>query len=268
MPHRARKSVSPTKPLLRTPLRVGNLDAAAIVGELRKLHEDAEDPSIDRMPDDVELFAALLYVEKHARALKDRGAQRDAAVKRVTLWQYLREQADLHQAKAVEDARAAGTEWADLMPALAVGTPSAAYNKAIRLRAAALASASQGGLAVRRTPEAVLEAERQIELRAAAERRAEEEASRRHQLLVPVAQRLLNCRTELVDDEDVEFWLDQVEAVLPNCRTPTQMVSLGTYMEALVRALRQIERHTAQRVGSTDEACLAYAAAARLLARW
>lgn len=267
MPRRTRKSVSPTKPLLRTPLRVGNLDAVAIVGELRQLHEDAEDPSIDRMPDDSELFGALLYVEKHASALKHSRTQREAAVKRVTLWQYIREQVDLHQAKAVEDARAAGTQWADLMQALAVGTPSAAYNKATRLRAAALASASQGGPAVRRTPEAVLEAERQIELRAAAERRAEEEASRRHELLLPVAQRLLKCRTELGEDEDVDFWLDQIEAVLPSCRTPTQMVSLGTYLEALVRALRAMERHTAQPAGSTDEARFAYAAATELLAR-
>ncbi|MEU4173210.1 hypothetical protein AB0F46_40995 [Streptomyces sp. NPDC026665] len=248
-------------------MKVGSLDAAALVGELRQLHEDAEDPAIDRMPDDAELFKALLYVEKHAGALKEDRARRDAAVARVTLWQYLREQADLHQAKAVEDARAAGTEWAELTPALAVGTPSAAYNKAMRLRAAALTATSQEGQAVRRTPEAVLAAERQIELRAAAERRAEEEAARRHTLLVPVAQRLVRCRGEFVDDDDVEFWLDQIEAVLPNCRTATQVVSLGTYVEALVRALCQIERHTAQPVGSSDEACLAYAAARELSAR-
>ncbi|MFJ3311056.1 hypothetical protein ACIPSA_50675 [Streptomyces sp. NPDC086549] len=266
MPRRTRKSLSPTKPLLRTPLRVGNLDAAAIVGELRQLHEEAEDPSIDRMPDDAELFRALLYVEKHASVLKDDQAQRDGAVKRVTLWQYLREQVDLHQAKAVEDARSAGTEWADLMPALAVSTPSAAYNKATRLRAAALTAASQEGQAVRRTPEAVLAAERQLEIRAAAERRAAEEASRRHALLVPVARRLVRCRSGFVDDEDVEFWLDQIEAVLPSCHTATQMVSLGTYLEALVRALKKIEQHTAQPAGCSDESRSAHAAAAELLA--
>ncbi|MFF7976703.1 hypothetical protein [Streptomyces sp. NPDC007905] len=265
MPRRTRKSVPPTKPLLRTPLRVGNLDAAAVVGELRQLHEDAEDPSIDRMPDDEELFRALLYLERQAGAVKDDQARRDAAIKRVCLWQYVREQTDIHQARAVADARSAGAEWGDLMPALAVKTPSAAYNKATRLRAAALVA--QGEPAVRRTPEAVLEAERRIEARAMATRRAEEEAARRHELLVPVAQRLLDCRNELVEDEDVEFWLEQIEAVLPHCTTATQMVSLGTYVEALVRVLRMLSRHSPQAVCATDEARSAYAAAAELLRR-
>ncbi|MGW2706985.1 hypothetical protein [Streptomyces sp. NPDC001340] len=265
MARRTRKSVPPTKPLLRAPLQIGNLDAAAVVGELRQLHERAEDPSIDRMPDDDELFKALLYLERHAGALKDEQARRESAIKRVCLWQYLREQADVHQAKAVADARSSRAEWTDLMPALAVKSPSAAYNKATRLRAAALAA--QGETAVRRTPEAVLEAERRIEARAAATRRAEEEAARRHDLLVPVAQRLLACRADLAEDDDVEFWLEQIEALLPHCGTATQMVSLGTYLEALVRALRKIERHTAQPAGLTDEARLAYAAAGELLSR-
>ncbi|MFF8432408.1 hypothetical protein ACF07Y_46290 [Streptomyces sp. NPDC016566] len=248
-------------------MKVGHLDAAAIVGELRQLHEDAEDPDVDRMPDDEELYRALLYLDKHASSLRDEKARRTAAIKRVTLWQYLREQADLLQARAIADARAAGAEWADLTGPLAVATRTAAYNKATRLRAAALAVSSVDGHAVRRTPEAVLEAERQIERRAAAERRAEEEAAHRHELLVPVAQRLLRHRDGLVDDEDVAFWLDQIEAVLPNCHTPTQVVSLGTYLEALVRALRKIERHTAQPASLTEEAQLAYVAAGELLTR-
>jgi hypothetical protein len=37
-----RKSVRPTSPLLRVPVRVGRIDAAGMVGELRKLHEDAD----------------------------------------------------------------------------------------------------------------------------------------------------------------------------------------------------------------------------------
>ncbi|MFJ2478214.1 hypothetical protein ACIOWI_35550 [Streptomyces sp. NPDC087659] len=219
------------------------------------------------MPDDEELYRALLYLEKHAGSLRCNKARRSAAVKRVMLWQYLREQADLRQARAIADARAAGAEWADLMEPLAVATRSAAYNKATRLRAAALAVGAADGRAVRRTPEAVLEAERQLERRAAAERRAEEEAVRRHELLIPVAQRLLRHRDGLVDDEDVAFWLDQIEAVLPSCHTPTQVVSLGTYLEALVRALRKIERHTTQPAGLTEEARLAFAAAGELLTR-
>ncbi|MFC9916214.1 hypothetical protein [Streptomyces sp. NPDC127197] len=174
----ARKSTAPTKPLLKPPVRVGNLDTAALIGELRQLHEDAEDENIGGMPADEELFRALLYLEANAGAVKREEARRKAAITRVKLWQYLREQADIHQAKAVEDARAANAEWADLVPALAVKTPSAAYNKAKRLQAAVLTDLSRGDRPVRRTPEAVLEAERQA---------AEAEAARRHALLAPVA---------------------------------------------------------------------------------
>ncbi|WP_344406936.1 hypothetical protein [Streptomyces longisporus] len=260
-----RKSAAPTKPLLRKPVRIGALDAAAVIGELRQLHEDAEDKEVGRMPADEELFGALLHLEANAGALKSDKARRQAAIARVRLWEYIREQADLHQAKAVEHARAAGVEWADLVPALAVNTASAAYNKAKRLQAAILNAASHGDRPVRRTPEAVVTAERQAAAQAAARRRAEEAAARRHALLVPVAQSLLEHRTGLDDNGNVPFWLDQIAAVLTSCTTPTQMVSLGTYVEAVVRELRKIERTTARPAATTDGARLAYAAAAEVV---
>ncbi|MFJ5901904.1 hypothetical protein ACIQFZ_42810 [Streptomyces sp. NPDC093064] len=263
----ARKSVAPTKPLLKPPVRIGNVDTAAVIGELRQLHEEAEDENVGRMPADEELFQALLYLEANASALKSEKAQRKAAIARVRLWEYLREQADLHQTKAIEHARAAGAEWADLVPALAVKAPSAAYNKAKRMQAAALTAASRTDRPVRRTPEAVREAERLAAARAAAERRAEEEAARRHVLLAPVAQRLLEYRTGLDNDEDVTFWLDQIAAVLPSCQTRTQLVSLQTYMEAVVRELKKVERTTGRAAATTDDARLAYAAAAELVRR-
>ncbi|WP_432021522.1 hypothetical protein [Streptomyces sp. 1222.5] len=215
------------------------------------------------MPADDELFKALLYLEKQATALKDLGKRSVAATQRVRLWQYIREQADVRQATAVADARSAGATWADLASALAVNAPSAAYNKATRLRAAALPAPEEG--AVRRTPEAVLETERKIEAKASATRRLEREAARRHELLVPVALRLLDCRADLPEDEDVEFWLDQVDSVLPNCQTATQKVSLSTYLEALVRVIGKIERHLPHGVFANDEARSAYAAAAALM---
>jgi hypothetical protein len=263
----ARKSPAPTKPLLKSPVRIGNLDTAAVIGELRQLHEDAEDENVAGMPADEELFGALLYLEANAGALKSEKAQRQAAIARVRLWEYLREQADLHQAKAIDHARAAGAEWADLVPALAVNTPSAAYNKAKRLKAATLTDASRGDRPVRRTPEAVLEAERQAAARAAAERRAEEEAARRHALLAPVALRLLEHRAGLDDDGEVTFWLDQIAAVLPSCQTPTQLVSLRTYMEAVVREMRKTERVTGRPAAWSAEARLAYAAAVEIVTR-
>jgi hypothetical protein len=153
------------------------------------------------------------------------------------------------------------------VPALAVKSSSAAYNKATRLRAAALTDLSRSDRPVRRTPEAVLEAERQAALRAAAERRAQEEAARRHGLLAPVAQRLIEHRAGLDDDGEVTFWLDQIAALLPSCQTPTQLVSLETYVEAVVRELRKAERTTARPAAATADAQLVYAAAAELVAR-
>lgn len=217
------------------------------------------------MPADEELFQALLYLEARAGALKGEKVRRQAALTRVTLWEYLRERADVHQTKAVEDARAANAEWAALAGPLAVNTPSAAYNKAKRLRATTLTDPQRGDRPVRRTPEAVLEAERQAAVRAAADRRAQQEASRRHTLLAPVAWRLLEHRAGLDDDDEVTFWLDQIDAVLPSCETPTQVVSLERYVEALVRELRRSERERAQPAARTVEARLAYAAASAVL---
>ncbi|WP_327188022.1 hypothetical protein [Streptomyces sp. NBC_01334] len=263
MARTARRSKDPTKPLLRPPVRVGHLDTAAVVGQLRQLHEEAEDEDIGRMPADDELFGALLYLEAHTGALKSVAARRASALDRTRLWEYLRQQADVHQSRAVDDARAAGAEWAELASALAVNAPSAAYNKALRLRAAALTNPADPDLPVRRTPEAVLLAERQAAAQAAVERRAEEEASRRHALMAPVAHRLLEHRVVLDDDDDVTFWLDQIEAVLPHCETPTQFVSLGIYVEAVVRELSKADR--AARTAEKGEGALAAVAAAAAL---
>lgn len=265
----ARKSTAPTKPLVKPPIRIGNVDAAAVIGELRQLHEAAEDTNVDRMPADEELFRALLHLETHADALKDDRAQRDSAIKRVRLWEYLREQVDLHQSKAIDQARAAGVQWVDLAPSLAVNAPSAAYNKAKRLQAAVLTEEAGRRTIdkrpVRRTPEAVREFERLAAAKAAAQRRAEAEAAARHALLAPLAQRLIEQRAGLDDEGEVTYWLDQIAEVLTECRTPTQLVSLEIYVKAVVRELRKIERTTARAAASTADAQAAYAAAAKLI---
>jgi hypothetical protein len=267
MAKRTRSSAQPTKPLVKAPVRVGSLDAPAIVGELRRMHEEAEDPLVERMPADEELFGALLYAEKQAHALQAQplDVRKAAAMKRVQLWEFLREQAEVHQSRAIEDARNAGAQWAQLAPALAVVAPSAAYNKAKRLKAIELTDETPQARPVRRTPEAVLKAERRLILEQAAERRAQEAAQRRHQLLVPVADRLLNQRDGLVPDEDADYWFEEIETVLPNCRTPLQMVSLHRYLQAAVRALSKVEQRTARPVSLTDGARLALSAAAEFL---
>lgn len=267
MAKRAQSTTRPTKPLVKAPMRIGALDAAAVVGELRQMHENAEDPDVERMPDDHELFGALLYAEKHTRALRTQPqeVQSAAALKRVQLWEYLREQTERHQARAVLDAREAGVPWAELAPALAVAAPNAAYNKAKRLMAVELTDDTPLPQPVRRTPEAVVQAERRLVLERAAERRAQEAARRRHELLVPVVTRLVEQRDALARDEDADYWFEEIEAVLPDCRTPLQMASLGRYLAALVRALTKRQEHTARPAALTDEARQALAAAVDLL---
>lgn len=265
MARSVRRSTPPTKPLLKAPPRIRYLDAAAVIGQLRHLHEQSGDENVERMPADEELFGALLYLEAHSGALKSGEARRTSAIERVRLWEYLRQQVDVHQSRAVQEARAAEAGWAELATALAVNVPSAAYNKALRLRAAALTNPADPKLPVRRTPEAVLLAERQAAARAAAERRAEEEASRRHALMAPVARRILEHRAALDDDDDVTFWLDQIEAVLPHCETPTQFVSLGIYVEAVVRELKKASRLTVRPPEVSEDALAAIAAAAALV---
>ncbi|MEW2512984.1 hypothetical protein [Streptomyces sp. NPDC046870] len=266
MKKRVRSASRPTKPLLKPPMRIGSLDAPAVVGELRKMHEDAEDPDVERMPADDELFGALVYAEKHVQALRGQSpeVQRAAALKRVQLWEYLREQTEVHQARAVDDARRAGAQWIELAPALAVGAPNAAYNKAKRLKAVQLMDGTPQAHPVRRTPEAVLDAERRIALEEAAERRAQEAAQRRHELLVPVATRLLEQRESLRCYEDADYWFEEIEAVLPHCQTPLQMVSLNRYLDAALRALFKVEKRTGRSPALTEEARLALDAAVEL----
>ncbi|MGW4597500.1 hypothetical protein ACWEOA_19620 [Streptomyces sp. NPDC004457] len=266
MKKRVRSASRPTKPLVKAPMRIGPLDAPAVVGELRKMHENAEDPDVERMPADDELFGALVYAEKHVQALRGQPpeVQRAAALKRVQLWEYLREQTEVHQARAVDDARRAGAQWIELAPALAVGAPNAAYNKAKRLKAVQLIDGTPQAKPVRRTPEAVLDAERRIALEEAAERRAQEAAQRRHELLVPVATRLLEQRESLQRDEDADYWLEEIEAVLPHCRTPLQVVSLNRYLDAALRALLKLEKRTGRSPALTDEARLVLDAAVEL----
>lgn len=47
---------------------------------------------------------------------------------------------------------------------------------------------------------------------------------------MPVATRLLEHRDALV--RGVDFWLEEIEAVLPYCQTPLPMVSLKRDLEA------------------------------------
>jgi hypothetical protein len=264
MATKRRKTVSPASPLSRKRIRIGAIDAAGLVAKLRDLHEKAEDPHVEAMPADDELYGALIYAEAHAAVLPpEAGAV--AAVIRVKLWEYLRERTEVHQNRAIDDARGAGVQWKALVEPLAVTAASAAYNKYMRQRALLLPDTAPVGGAVRRTPEAVLGVQSRLARESAAERRRVEVAKRRHALVEPLARSLVTRRAEFVDDEDVADWLDEIEAVLEDCFTPTQQVSLATYVKAAVRALRAVQRR-GRRPALTGEAERILTAAAALFA--
>ncbi|MFD5425590.1 hypothetical protein [Streptomyces sp. NPDC127084] len=241
------------------------MDVTAAVGELRDVFEKAG--SADGMPGDDELYGALLWAERNVGVLNAAtdAVRRSAALTRVRLWQYLREQIDQHQLRAVDDARNARAEWADLAAPLAVTAASAAYNKAQRMRTATLADPELGAGRVRRTPEAAALAQRRIAAAEFAERRRAERAGRKHALTLRVARQLLIHRGDFVQDEDVNDWLDEIAAVVDDCNTPTRQVSLGTYVAATVRALKAVERRTAHSSAGTEESRAVLATALALL---
>jgi hypothetical protein len=247
-------------PLLKEPLRVGQINANLLVSELRTLHEAAG--GADGMPDDAELYAALLWTERNAHQLASSTAEvrRRAALTRTLLWEHLREQADLHQSRAVEAARGAGASWAELAGPLAVRAPSAAYNKAQRLKATTLTDATEDDHPVRRTPEAVAAARLRHAERERAALRRHQAAAERHPLVAAAARRLLDHRDHLARDEDADFWLDEAAYVLDDCTTPVQQESLARYLAAAVRHLRHHRRTTGEPPATSPEAQAAYAA--------
>ncbi|AEY85658.1 hypothetical protein SHJG_0381 [Streptomyces hygroscopicus subsp. jinggangensis 5008] len=79
-----------------------------------------------------------------------------------------------------------------------------------------------------------------------------------------MATRLLEQRESLQCDEDADYWLEEIEAVLPHCQTPLQMLSLNRYLDAALRALLKLEKRTGRSPALTEEARLALAAAVEL----
>ncbi|MFI5998424.1 hypothetical protein ACIBAC_42075 [Streptomyces sp. NPDC051362] len=68
-------------------------------------------------------------------------------------------------------------------------------------------------------------------------------------------------------DEDAEYWLGEVDAVLSSCTTPTQMLSLSRYLGAAIRAMKGIEQRTKRPIATTDNARSALAAAAEVVSQ-
>ncbi|MGW0840090.1 hypothetical protein ACWD26_07985 [Streptomyces sp. NPDC002787] len=177
-----------------------------IVNRLRELHELGGDPAYERFPASEELFRVLEHAQTWAGKLKQPddslvNVVGEAAVLRAKLWQYLREQADAGQLKAVEDGRAAGVPWDHFTEALYVTSKQGAYQKARRLKAEQLRDPGE-----RRTPETA----REHEDRNAAEQRAERALmlvqERRFLVAQQIGRLLLERRDGIVLDSWATFW--------------------------------------------------------------
>lgn len=250
--------VAEAAPLQRVPATVGAIAPSELLGELTATYAavGARD-----MPDD--LLGALQYAERHQALLVDEGAARTAALTRVRLWEHLRTESlalvDRHQVRAVDAARTAGAEWADLAEPLTVRAASSAATKAKRMRAVDLTD--EAGRRLRRTPQAVDAAlAHRAEQEAVAVRRTAAE-QRRRALVTRIATNVLAHRVELAVDEEVAYWLEETATVLADCHTPTQVVSLATYLTAAVRHLQRHEQRTGQPAAVTKAAADAYDAA-------
>ncbi|WP_406120354.1 hypothetical protein OIE52_50960 [Streptomyces canus] len=86
----------------RQPIRLGEIKTGRIANRLRELHELGGDPAYERFRASEELFLVLEHAQTWAGKLKQPkdslvNVVGEAALLRVKLWQYLREQADAGQ---------------------------------------------------------------------------------------------------------------------------------------------------------------------------
>jgi len=113
----------------RPAIRLGGINTVALVDRLRELYQAGDDPEFELFPASDELLLVLRHAERTTGELRVDTAQVDpkdvmgeAAIIRTKLWQYLREQADAGQLKAIEAGRAFGVLWHRFNEALCVNT--------------------------------------------------------------------------------------------------------------------------------------------------
>lgn len=244
MSKRRFRSSEPATPLTRPRPRLGHVAVPQLSARLRDLLEEhLSETSL--LPATEELYALLVFAERSSRRISDTSLRAEAAIHRVMLWQWLREQIDAHQLRAVDDARDAGVEWAQLVRPLGVESVPGAHNKVRRMRAEQAVGAD--GSPVRRTPAAVTAA---LAARAAEEAQARTQASAAlaHSGRILAAARLLHAHVgDLLtddDDGDIEYWINEMDAVLTDVEeagfpTSAQVASLAV---CLSRSSSQIQR--------------------------
>ncbi|MFF2926623.1 hypothetical protein ACFVTP_30150 [Streptomyces celluloflavus] len=273
MGRRATKKTAPPKATRerRPARRLQGVDPRVLAGQLYELHARAERSGdqgyLERWPGDGETHGVLLFTQVHADRLKGEAYER-AALLRVTLAEWLRQQADPLQLRALDDARGAGVRWDQVALALQyIGTdgepnPSSAFN-----RHASLKVAVHGGPEDRRQPHVA----RIIEARAVKEeleRRERERAEDARYPAMDAAARALLAHFqggEILGDPDDDFWWDELADVVDDRRDASERANLVVYVRGAVHETYAYARRTGQDPATSAQANAALETAAALV---
>ncbi|MFI9586469.1 hypothetical protein ACIHCQ_32635 [Streptomyces sp. NPDC052236] len=245
----------------RPSLRLGAIDTAGIAERLRELHRLGDDPEFERFPDPAELFLMLRHAERMAGELKQPtecpvNVVAEAAVLRAELWQFLREQADRGQLKAIETGRSAGVPWHHFAQALCVTSKQGAYQKARRLKAEQVRDPGE-----RRTPEVARDHEKRVMAEERAERAQVLVQERRFPLAQRIGRLLLEHRDGMAMDSWSTYWLGELAETIDNRDDATKRARFTGWVESFVRAIQAHARERNQPATTTEGARQALALA-------
>ncbi|MGW1507349.1 hypothetical protein ACWCQW_55000 [Streptomyces mirabilis] len=215
------------------------------MNRLRELHELGGDPAYERFPASEELFLVLEHAQTWAGKLRQPrdsliNVVGEAAVLRAKLWQYLREQADSGQLKAIEDGRAVGVPWHHFTEALCVTSKQGAYQKARRLKAEQVREPGE-----RRTPDVAREHEERALLLV---------QERRFPVARQIGRLLLEHRDSIVLDQWATYWLCEIAETIDDRDDPAKRARFTGWVESFVRAVHSHARQRTQPSTTTEEA--------------
>jgi hypothetical protein len=228
---------------------------------LRELHELGGNPAYERFPASDELSRVLEHAQTWAGKLTQPtdspvNVVGEAAVLRAKLRQYLREQTDAGQLKAIEDGRATGVPWDHFTEALCVTSEQGAYQKARRLKAEQVREPGQ-----RRT----LDVARGHEDRTAAEEQAARALmlvqDRRFPAARQIGRLLLEHRHGIVMDHWAKHGRGQIAETIDDRDDPAKRARFTGWVESFVQAVHGHARQRTQPSTTTEEARRALALA-------
>jgi hypothetical protein len=249
----------------RPAIRLGQIDTGHLVRRLRELHELGEDPALERFPDDDELWLVLQHTQRWAPRLHQPpqapvNIAAEVALIRVTLWQYLREQADSGQLRAIQDGRSAGVSWDNLTGPLCVATRQGAYQRTRRLVAEQVREPGE-----RRNPGVARQHEERVAAEARAERSQITVQDRRFPEAQRVARQLLEHREGLALDEWAEYWLDEIAETIDNRDDAAKRARFTGWVESCIRAVHSHAQASGEPAATTEGARCALALGSALL---